>query len=312
MTRAPSPWMRIAPEVASALDAGAAVVALESAVLSHGLPEAQARRLAHRLDEIVRSAGAIPALVAVRAGRVEVGLGPSDAEFLLAAGVVKISSRDLAAAVAKRQSGGTTVAGTMAVAHAAGIRVMATGGIGGVHIGAEASRDISADLFALSRLPLVVVCAGPKAICDPHRTSEALDSLGVSVVGFRTDTLPAFLARSTGVVVPWRVETAREVAAIAKTMAEMRDSSALLVVQPPPVEAAMDGRELARAVTSALDRARAAGVGGAALTPYLLREIAEVTGGEALTANLAVLEANASLAAEVAVEISCLGRDAPV
>lgn len=311
MTRAASSWTRIAPEVAAALDAGGAVVALESAVLSHGLPEAQARNLACRLDEIVRSAGAIPALVAVRAGRVEVGLDPSDVEFLLAADAVKISARDLAAAVAGRRSGGTTVAGTLAAAHAAGIRVMATGGIGGVHVGAETSRDVSADLFALSRFPLVVVCAGPKAICDPHWTSEALDSLGVSVVGFRTDTLPAFLARSTGVAVACRVETAREVAVIAKAKSEMRDPSALLVVQPPPPEAAMDGQELARAVTTALERARAAAVGGAALTPYLLREIAEVTGGEALTANLAVLEANASLAAAVAVEISCLGRDAP-
>lgn len=311
MIRAASTWMRIAPEVAAALDAGRAVVALESAVLSHGLPEAQARTLTCRLDEIVRSAGAVPALVAVRAGRVEVGLDPSDVEFLLATGVVKISSRDLAAAVARRQSGGTTVAGTLAAAHAAGIRVMATGGIGGVHIGAEARGDVSADLFALSRFPLVVVCAGPKAICDPHWTSEALDSLGVSVVGFRTDTLPAFLARSSGVAVSCRVETAREVAAIAKAKAEMRDPSALLVVQPPPPDAAMDGQELARAVAAALERARAAAVGGAALTPYLLREIAEITGGEALTANLAVLEANASLAAAVAVEISCLGRDAP-
>lgn len=305
-----SQWMRIAPEVAGALETGGAVVALESAVLSHGLPEAHARRLARRLDEIVRSAGAIPALVAVRTGRVEVGLDPSDVEFLLAASAVKISSRDLAAAVAQRQSGGTTVAGTMAAAHAAGIRVMATGGIGGVHIGAEASQDISADLVALSRFPLVVVCAGPKVICDPRLTSEALDSLGVSVVGFGTNTLPGFLAATTGVSVQWRVETAGEVAAIANAKAEMRDPSALLVVQPPPPEAAMDGLKLARAVTAAMERARAAAVGGPALTPFLLREIAEVTGGEALAANLAVLEANASLAAAVAVEISCPGREA--
>jgi len=311
MTPASPPWMRIAPEIGAALNAGRAVVALESAVLSHGLPEAQARYLAGRLDEIVRSAGAIPALVAVRAGRVEVGLDPFEVEFLFATGVVKVSARDMAASVAQRRSGGTTVAGTLAAAHAAGIRVMATGGIGGVHIGAEASRDVSADLFALSRFPLVVVCAGPKAICNPHWTSEALDSLGVSVVGFRTDTLPAFLARSSGVVLPCRVETAREVAAIAEAKAAMHDPSALLVVQPPPPDAAMDEQELTRAVAAALERARAAGVGGAALTPYLLREIAEVTGGAALTANLAVLEANASLAAAVAVEISISGRDAP-
>lgn len=311
MTRPTSSWMRIAPEIASALNEGEAVVALESAVLSHGLPDAHSRVLARRLDEVVRGAGAIPALIALREGRVEVGLDPADVGFLLAEGAVKLSSRDLAVAVARRQSGGTTVAGTLVAAHAAGIRVMATGGIGGVHLGAEASMDVSADLLALSRFPMVVVCAGPKAICDPHWTSEALDSLGVSVIGFRTDTLPAFLARSSGVAVPHRVESAREVAAIAKAKSEMRDSSALLVVQPPPPEAAMDGQKLARAVTSALERARASEVGGAALTPFLLREIAAVTGGEALTANLAVLEANASLAAAVAVEISCLGRDTP-
>ncbi|MBM3469682.1 MAG: pseudouridine-5'-phosphate glycosidase [Armatimonadetes bacterium] len=310
MTPPASSWIRIAPEITAALDAGGGVVALESAVLSHGLPQAQGRALARRLDGTVRIAGAVPALVAVREGRVEVGVDPSDVGFLFDAGVVKISSRDLGAAVALRQSGGTTVAGTLVAAHAAGIRVMATGGIGGVHIGAEASRDISADLLALSRFPLVVVCAGPKAICDPHWTWEALDTLGVSVVGFRTDTLPAFLARSTGIAVSCRVETARDVAAIAKSKAEMRDPSALLVVQPPPPEVAMDGQGLSRAVTTALERARAAAVGGAALTPYLLREIAEVTEGEALAANLAVLEANASLAAAVAVEISHPGRDA--
>ncbi len=295
-------WLHVFPEVAAALDAARPVVALESAVFSHGLPAVESRRLAIRLDEIVRRAGAIPALVTVREGRVEVGGGLRDVDFLLAPGTLKLAERDLAVAIARRRSGGTTVAGTLAVAHAAGIRVMATGGIGGVHIGAENTGDISADLDALSRRPLVVVCAGAKAICDPRRTAEALDSCGVAVVGYRTSTFPAFLAQSTGIPVPHRVEDTGEIAAIVRARAEMGDVSALLVVHPPPYDAALDERELASAVAAALEKAVHDDVGGADLTPYLLTAMAEVTGGRSLTANLAVLEANAALAAAVAVD----------
>ncbi len=294
-------WLHVSPEVAAALDAARPVVALESAVYSHGLPAVESRRLAVHLDEIVRRAGAIPALVAVCEGRVEIGGDPRDLDFLLAPGTLKLAERDLAVAVARRQSGGTTVAGTLAAANAAGIRIMATGGIGGVHIGAENTGDVSADLDALSRHPLVVVCAGAKAICDSRRTVEALDSLGVAVVGYQTSTFPAFLARSTGIPVPHRVENAGEIAAIARAKAMMGDSSALLVVQPPPRDAALDERDMAIAVTAALENAGDDDVGGAELTPYLLNAMAEATGGRSLTANLAVLGANAALAAEVAV-----------
>ncbi len=294
-------WVHVFPEVAAALDAARPVVALESAVYSHGLPATESRRLATRLDEIVRRAGAIPALVAVREGRVEAGSDPRDLEFLLAPGTVKLAERDLAVAVARRQSGGTTVAGTLAVAHAAGIRVMATGGIGGVHIGAERTGDVSADLDALTRHPLVVVCAGAKAICDPRRTAEALDSSGVAVVGYQTSTFPAFLARSTGIPVPHRVEDTAEIAAIARAKAAMGSPAALLVVQPPPPHAALDERELAVAVAVALEKAGDDDIGGGDLTPYLLNAMARATGGRSLTANLAVLEANAALAAAVAV-----------
>ncbi len=293
-------WVHVFPEVAAALGAARPVVALESAVYSHGLPAVESRRLAVQLDEIVRRAGAIPALVAVREGRVEVGCDPRDLDFLLAPGTLKLAERDLAVAIARRQSGGTTVAGTLAVAHAAGIQVMATGGIGGVHIGAENTGDASADLDALSRHPLVVVCAGAKAICDPRRTAEALDSLGVAVVGYQTSTFPAFLARSTGIAVPHRVEDTGEIAAIARAKVEMGDPSALLVVQTPPPHAALDERELAIAVAAALEKAGNDDVGGADLTPYLLSALAEATEGRSLTANLAVLEANAALAAAVA------------
>ncbi len=294
-------WLRVSPEVAAALDAARPVVALESAVYSHGLPAVEARRLAVHLDEIVRRAGAIPALIAVCEGRVEIGGDPRDMDFLLVPGTLKLAERDLAVAVARRQSGGATVAATLAVANAAGIRVMATGGIGGVHIGAEKTGDVSADLDALSRHPLVVVCAGAKAICDSRRTVEALDSLGVAVVGYQTSTFPAFLAPSTGIPVPHRVENAGEIAAIARAKVMMGGSSALLVVQPPPRDAALDERDMAIAVTAALEKAGDDDVGGAELTPYLLNAMAEATGGRSLTANLAVLGANAALAAEVAV-----------
>lgn len=300
MTVAGSP-VRVAPEVAQALAAGRPIVALESAVLSHGLPEADARRLARRLDEIVRAKGATPALVAVREGRVEVGLEPREIDILFGRGVVKIAERDLAAAVATGASGGTTVAGTLAVMARVGIQVMATGGIGGVHLGVETSGDVSADLAALSRHRAVVVCAGPKAICDVPRTAEMLDSLGVTVVGYRTDTMPAFFLSSTEIAVPYRVETPAGAAAIAQAKVALDDRSALLLVQPLPEHAALDARVVDEALAVAMARARAEAVTGARLTPYLLAGLAEVTEGKTLAANLALLEANAGLAAAVAV-----------
>jgi pseudouridine-5'-phosphate glycosidase len=293
-------WVHATPEVVEALREGRPVVALESAVISHGLPPDMAVRLAPDLDAAVRRAGAVPAMVAVRRGAVVVGIDPGDMAFLLDPGVLKVAERDLAVAVARGLSGGTTVAGTLAVAHAAGIRVMATGGIGGVHQDAGVTGDVSADLAALSRRPLVVVCAGAKAFCDARRTLEALDSLGVAVVGYRTDAFPAFLARSTGLPVQFRADHAHEIAAIASVRTVMDACGALLVVQPPPADAALDEKDLEEAVASAAERARAAGVSGPALTPFLLGAMAEATAGRSLAANLAVLEANAGLAGEVA------------
>lgn len=304
MTPRARSWVHLWPRVRDALIAGRPVVALESAVFSHGLPQGEARGLAARLEAAVREGGAVPACVAVRAGRVEVGVRADDLEFLFAADAVKIAERDLAVAVGLRRSGGTTVAGTLAVAHAAGIRVMATGGIGGVHLGADRTGDISADLLALSRYPLAVVCAGPKAICDPRRTVEALDTLGVTVVGYQTDTLPAFLARSTGVPVPHRVDRVADLAGVIRAGRRIGGRSAVLVVQAPPPEYALDEGDLEHAVTAATERARAAGVGGADLTPFLLAALSEITGGRSVTANLAVLAANARLAAALAASIS--------
>lgn len=291
----------LATPVAAALEADGPVVALESAVFSHGLPADDAHRLARRLDEVVRRVGATPALVAVRDGRIEVGGGLTDLTFLLDPAVLKVAERDLAVAVSRRRSGGTTVSATLAIAHHVGIRVLATGGIGGVHIGGDLSGDVSADLLALSRYPVVVVCAGAKAICDAARTAEALDTLGVTVVGYQTESFPRFFARSSGIPVPHRAETPHEIAAIAQAKSELGDRTALLVVQPPPAGAALDRRTVDEAVAGALTRAAAAGVSGPALTPYLLAAIAEATNGRSVTVNLALLEANAALAAEVAV-----------
>jgi pseudouridine-5'-phosphate glycosidase len=299
-----SPWVHLRAEVRNALVAGRPVVALESAVFSHGLPAAEVHSLAARLEAAVREGGAIPACVAVRAGRVEAGVRADDLEFLFAAGAVKVAERDLAVVMGQRRSGGTTVAGTLAVAHAAGIRVMSTGGIGGVHIRAEETGDVSADLLALSRYPLAVVCAGPKAICDPRKTMEALDTCGVTVVGYQTDTLPAFLARSTGVPVPHHVDCVVDLAAIVRAKRRTGGPSAVLVVQAPPPEYALDEGDLDHAVTAASERARAVGVRGADLTPFLLAALSEITGGRSVVANLAVLEANARLAAVLAASLS--------
>ncbi|MDR7484153.1 MAG: pseudouridine-5'-phosphate glycosidase [Armatimonadota bacterium] len=298
--RPASDWLLVAPRVAAALAGGLPVVALESAVFSHGLPPEASARLVSRLGAAVEEAGALPALVAVREGRVEVGIDLGEWQFLTAPQVLKLSERDLAFAVARRRSGGTTVAGTLAIAHAAGLRVMATGGIGGVHLGAEGAGDVSADLVALSRYPLVVVCAGAKVFCDHRRTAEALESLGVPVVGYRTGTLPAFLTDESGLSVPHRVDHPAEIAAMARAWTRMGGQAALLVVQPPPAAVALAAPDLDRAVAHAMARARREGVAGPEVTPFLLNALAQATGGRTVETNLALLEANARLAAEIA------------
>ncbi len=298
--------IHVVPEVTRALDAGRPVVALESAVLSHGVPAEAARGLAVRLDETVRAHRATPALVAVRNGRIEVGANVADLAYLLDRSVLKVAERDLAVAVAQGKSGGTTVAATLAVAARTGIAVMTTGGIGGVHL--DAPEDASADLHALSRHSLVVVCAGAKIICDQRRTIEALDTLGVTVIGYQTDTYPAFIVRSTGILVAHRADTAAQIAAIARARTALGASSALLVVQPPPADVALEREIVDAALEEALGRARAAGVGGTALTPFLLSALADATGGRSLTANLQLLESNARLAAEIATALAAGAR----
>lgn len=291
--------LEVSREVADAVAAGAPVVALESAVFSHGLPPEHAGPLARRAQALLRQAGVTPALCAVRAGQCVVGASLEDLAFLLGPGTVKVARRDLPVAVARGAHGGTTVSATLALAHAAGVATLATGGIGGVHVGVADSWDVSPDLEALAEHPLVVVCTGAKALCDIPKTVEALETAGVTVVGYRTTTFPAFYAGDSGVPVPHRVETPDEVAAIAQAKARLGDRSALLVVQPPPASAALDAATIRRAVAAGYAAAAAAGIGGPQLTPYLLAAVDRATGGAAVAANLALLEHNIALAAAI-------------
>ena len=291
--------IRILPELRRAIDAGEPVVALESSVFAQGLPAPANRECVQRMTAAVRAGGAHAAITAVAHGVPTLGLEPDELErFLAGAGVRKVSARDLAAAVAQQADGATTVAGSLALAHLAGLRVFATGGIGGVH--REPAFDESADLVELSRTPMVVVCAGAKAILDLAATAERLETLGVPVVGYRTSDLPGFYTADTGIALSSRAESAAEVARMFTAHRALGRRQALLVVQPPPAQVALSRVEVEDAVGRAVARARAAGVRGAAVSPYLLAAVTEVTKGRSLTVNLALLEQNAGLAAEIA------------
>lgn len=308
----PSP-LRLTPDVAAAMADGRPIVALESSVLAQGLPVPQNREAAERMTGAVRAAGAVPAVTAVALGTPTLGLTDEELErFLRRDDVVKVSARDIAPAMAAGVDGATTVAASLALAALGGIPVFATGGIGGVHRGLHADDawvgDESADLIELARTPVVTVCAGAKSILDLPATMERLETLGVPVVGYRTSELPGFFTRSTGIPLPHRVESASEIAAIWSAHRELGRTSALLVVQPPPAEAALPRDIVDDAVQQALAAAREEGVRGAAVTPYLLGAVLRATEGRSLAANLALLEANARLAAEIAVAIRDPGR----
>lgn len=297
------PWLVVAPEVAKAQQVDLPVLALESAVITHGLPYPDNLELARSLETEARAAGATPATIAVLDGKVHVGLA-DEALVRLASQPVerKISRRDFGIALAMGQSGGTTVAGTLAAADLAGIRVFATGGIGGVH--RDSPRDVSADLPELAQRPVVVVCAGAKAILDLAATVEMLETLGVPVVGYRTDEFPAFYARRSGLPVDVTVETPEEIARIARRHWGMGFKSAVLVVQPPPEEESLPGSEIETIIQQALADARDQGIRGAAVTPFLLARVKELSGGESLRVNLALLRSNARLGAQIAVHLT--------
>lgn len=298
-------YLRVAPSVASALAEGRPVVALESTVIAHGLPRPANVDVALAMEATVRAEGATPATIALLDGQIVVGLSADEiARIGAEPGVWKASRRDLAMALAQRATAATTVAGTLACAALAGVRVFATGGIGGVHRGAATSFDISADLPELARSPLVTVCAGAKSILDLSLTLEYLESQGVPVIGYQTDELPAFYTRASGLRAPHRADTPAEIAAIARAQWESGLGGGLLVTVPIPEEHALPPEQVDAAVRQALAEAVVAGVAGPRLTPWLLTRVADLTGGESVSANRALLLNNASVAARAAAALS--------
>lgn len=288
---------------------GAAIVALESAVITHGLPRPENLNLARGVEAVVRENGANPATIALLDGRIQIGLSEEQLEALAYMDHTrKISLRDFGIALSGGMSGGTTVAATLFVAARAGIRVFATGGIGGVHRGS--AFDISADLMQLGKTPVMVVCAGAKAILDLPATLEVLETQGVPVIGYQTDEFPAFYTRNSGLPVDQRVETPEEAARVALEAWEAGLSSAVLLVVPLPEEEAMPAEVMESAIQTALAEAEEQGIHGAASTPFLLSRVSALTGGESLRANLALLRNNARVAAQVAVAMTSLRKPA--
>lgn len=296
-------WLTISDEVRAAVAASRAVVALESTLIAHGLPWPANLETARESEAAVRAAGAVPATIAMPHGAPTVGLNDAQLEELArAADVLKASRRDMGAAVALKRTAATTVSATMALAHAAGVRVFATGGIGGAHRDAEPF-DISADLTELARTPVLVVCAGAKSILHLPRTLEILETLGVPVWGFRTAAFPAFYVRESALPVSARLDSQQEAASAFAAHTRMGGKGAVLA-QPCPAEVAVPASEFAAWLQEAESAAREAGVIGAKVTPFLLARLVELSGGRTLTANRALIVANARLAAEVAVALT--------
>ena len=292
-------------EVTAAQAAGAPVVALESTIVTHGLPWPQNLETARRVEAAVRAAGAAPATIAVLGGRVHVGMDDAQLEALArATDVAKLSRADLAARLALMADGSTTVAATMICARLAGIAVFATGGIGGVHRGAESTFDISADLDELAKTAVTVVCAGAKAILDIPKTLEALETRGVPVIVYRADAFPAFWSRDSGLPAPLRMDEADQIARAHRMRAALGLAGGQLVANPIPREAEIPMAEIAPLIDAAVAEAAAQGVSGKAVTPFLLGRMLRATEGRSLTANVALIENNARLAAEIAIALA--------
>ncbi len=288
-------------EVGAALAAGRPVVALESTIIAHGLPRPDNLRIARELEDAVRARGAVPATIAVLGGEVRVGLGDAELERLASSDdVAKCGIRDVPVVVARGADGATTVAATADIAVAAGIRVFATGGIGGVHREARDTWDESADLVALARIPICVVCAGVKSILDVGATLERLETLNVPVLGYRTDRFPGFYLSDSGFPVPWRVDSAAEAAAVVRAADDLGARGGLLLAQPLPEDQQVDPELHDRVLRDGLAAMATEGVRGKAATPFLLERFHRETGGESLRANVALVRANAELAADVA------------
>ena len=297
--------LSVSPEVRAALETGRPVVALESTIITHGMPWPQNRDTALAVEAEVRAAGATPATIAVMGGQIHIGLDrPALDRLAQAQGVMKLSRADLAACLASGATGATTVAATMICAHLAGIAVFATGGIGGVHRGADTSFDISADLHELARTPVTVVAAGAKAILDLPKTLEVLETLGVPVIAYGQDAFPAFWSRDSGLPAPLRMDSAARIAAAHQMRARLGLGGGQLVANPIPPEAEIARAQITPVIEAALAEAAAQGIAAKQVTPFLLARIFDLTQGRSLAANIALVRANARLAAEIAAEIA--------
>ena len=301
-------FLDVAPEVAEALKAGRPVVALESTIISHGMPYPKNVETALNVEKVIRDNGAVPATVAIIGGRLKAGLSKEEIEYLGKTGqkVTKVSRRDLPIIVSKKMDGATTVATTMIVASMAGIKIFATGGIGGVHRGAETTMDISADLEELAQTPVMVVCAGAKAILDLGLTLEYLETKGVPVIGYQTEELPAFYSRKSGFKVDYRLDSPKELADAFNTKRELGMAGGMLVTNPIPEQYAMPEDVINKAIDQAIAESVEQGVKGKATTPFLLARVVELTGGDSLESNIQLVYNNAKLAAMTAVELSKL------
>ena len=301
--------MILSPEVKAALEAGGPVVALESTIITHGMPHPQNVETALAVEAQIRSAGAVPATIAILSGKLHVGLSRDQLDTLAAAkDVKKLSRADLPLALSQGWTGSTTVAATMIAAHLAGIEVFATGGIGGVHRGVEETWDVSADLREFSETPVTVVAAGAKAILDIPKTLEVLETLGVPVIAYGQDEFPAFWSRSSGLKAPLRLDTPAEMARAARMRAAMGVRGGQLIANPIPAAAEIPRDEIDPAIEAALSDAFTRGIGGKDVTPFLLSRMFELTEGRSLAANIALVLSNAQLAAEIAVALAGLKR----
>ena len=298
-------YLDVSPEVAAAVAEGKPVVALESTIISHGMPYPQNVETALKVESIIRENGAVPATIAILGGRLKAGLAPEEIEYLGKQGpkVAKASRRDLAVLCARGADGATTVTTTLMIAHMAGIQSFATGGIGGVHRGAETTMDISADLEELAQTPVMVVCAGAKSILDLGLTLEYLETHGVPVIGYGTKELPAFYTRKSGFGVDYRIDSPAELAAAFKASLEMGLKGGMLVTNPIPEAYSMDPAVINKAIDEAVAEAKAQGIHGKETTPFLLARIKDITGGDSLDSNIQLVFNNARLAAQTAAEL---------
>lgn len=299
-------YLDISKEVSEALKNGLPVVALESTIISHGMPYPQNVETALMVEETVRNSGAVPATIAIIGGRLKVGLTKEEIDYFGKKGtaITKASRRDLAPIIAKKLDGATTVTTTMMIAHMAGIKIFATGGIGGVHRGAETTMDISADLEELASTPVTVVCAGAKSILDLGLTLEYLETKGVPVIGYNTEELPAFYTRKSGFKVDYTVSTPEELAEIINVRDKLNLKGGMLVTNPIPEEYSMDADYINSAIEKALQNAKEQGITGKMTTPFLLKEVTEITGGNSLSANIKLVLNNARVAAKTAVALN--------